>query len=57
MLAGAAQTFLNRFGVKVGNRPVILTSHDSAWHAAFDLPMRAARWRPSSTPAPTLRPR
>jgi sarcosine oxidase, subunit alpha len=37
MLAGAAQTFLNRFGVKVGNRPVILTSHDSAWYTAFDL--------------------
>ena len=37
MLAGAAQTYLNRFGVKVGNRPAILTSHDSAWYAAFDL--------------------
>ena len=37
MLAGSAQTFLNRYGVKVGNRPVILTSHDSAWYAAFDL--------------------
>ena len=37
MLAGAAQTFLNRYGVKVGARPVVVTSHDSAWHAAFDL--------------------
>ncbi|WP_118134556.1 sarcosine oxidase subunit alpha [Oceanicella sp. SM1341] len=37
MLAGAAQTYLHRFGVRVGDRPVILTSHDSAWHAAFDL--------------------
>ena len=37
MMAGAAQTFLNRFGVKVGDRPLILTSHDSAWHTAFDL--------------------
>ena len=37
MLAGAAQTYLNRYGVKVGNRPAILTSHDSAYHAAFDL--------------------
>ena len=37
MLAGAAQTFLNRYGVKVGNCPVVLTSHDSAWFAAFDL--------------------
>ena len=37
MLAGAAQTFLNRFGVRVGNRAVVVTSHDSAWHTAFDL--------------------
>ncbi|MCP1200804.1 sarcosine oxidase subunit alpha [Notoacmeibacter sp. MSK16QG-6] len=37
MLAGSAQTYLNRYGVKVGDRPVIVTSHDSAWHAAFDL--------------------
>lgn len=37
MLAGSAQTFLNRYGVLVGKRPVILTSHDSAWYAAFDL--------------------
>jgi len=37
MLAGAAQTYLNRFGVQVGNRVVLVTSHDSAWYAAFDL--------------------
>lgn len=37
MLAGAAQTYLNRYGVRVGDRPVVLTSHDSAWYAAFDL--------------------
>lgn len=37
MLSGAAQTFLNRFGVKVGERPVVVTVHDSAWHTAFDL--------------------
>lgn len=37
MLAGAAQVYLNRYGVKVGNQPVIVTSHDSAWYAAFDL--------------------
>ena len=36
-MAGAAQTFLNRFGVLIGKRPVILTSHDSAWYSAFDL--------------------
>jgi sarcosine oxidase subunit alpha len=43
MLAGAAQTYLNRYGVKVGDRPVILTSHDSAWFAAFDLADAGAR--------------
>jgi len=37
MLAGAARTYLNRFGVKVGRRPLILTSHDSAYAGAFDL--------------------
>jgi len=37
MLASAAQTYLNRYGVKVGDRPAIVTAHDSAWHAAFDL--------------------
>ncbi|RPE64802.1 sarcosine oxidase subunit alpha [Pacificibacter maritimus] len=37
MLAGSAQTYLNRYGVLVGKRPVIITSHDSAWDAAFDL--------------------
>ncbi|MFC4624648.1 sarcosine oxidase subunit alpha [Daeguia caeni] len=37
MLAGAARTYLNRYGVKVGNKAVVVTSHDSAWLAAFDL--------------------
>ncbi|RUM98437.1 sarcosine oxidase subunit alpha [Pseudaminobacter arsenicus] len=37
MLAGAARTYLNRYGVKVGNRAVVVTSHDSAWLAAIDL--------------------
>jgi sarcosine oxidase subunit alpha len=37
MLSGAAQTFLHRFGVKVGERAVVVTTHDSAWHTAFDL--------------------
>ncbi|SHM61415.1 sarcosine oxidase subunit alpha [Paracoccus solventivorans] len=43
MLAGAAQTYLNRYGVKVGNAPVVVTSHDSAWYAAFDLQAVGAR--------------
>ncbi|WP_417522627.1 sarcosine oxidase subunit alpha [Marinovum sp.] len=37
LMAGAAQTFLNRFGVLVGRKPVVLTSHDSAWYSAFDM--------------------
>ncbi|MDB5613893.1 MAG: sarcosine oxidase subunit alpha, partial [Devosia sp.] len=37
MLASAARTYLNRYGVKIGNSPVVVTSHDSAWLAAFDL--------------------
>mgnify|MGYP001208790415 CR=1 FL=1 len=37
MLAGAARTYLNRYGVKAGNRPAVVTSHDSAYLAAFDL--------------------
>ncbi|MBB5220251.1 sarcosine oxidase subunit alpha [Amaricoccus macauensis] len=43
MLAGAAQTYLNRYGVKVGDRPVIVTSHDSAWYTAFDLAEAGAK--------------
>ena len=37
MLAGAARTYLNRYGVTAGNRPAVVTSHDSAYLAAFDL--------------------
>ncbi|MCB1311297.1 MAG: sarcosine oxidase subunit alpha [Sedimentitalea sp.] len=43
MLSGAAQTFLNRFGVLVGKRPAVLTSHDSAWHSAFDMAEAGAK--------------
>ncbi|NDW34943.1 sarcosine oxidase subunit alpha [Salipiger sp. PrR007] len=43
MLAGAAQSYLNRYGVLVGQRPMVLTSHDSAWYAAFDLADAGAR--------------
>ena len=43
MLAGAAQTYLNRYGVKVGDRPAIVTAHDSAWYAAFDLAEAGAK--------------
>jgi sarcosine oxidase subunit alpha len=37
MLAGAAQTYLNRYGVRVGKRAVIVTSNDTAYAAALDL--------------------
>ena len=37
MLAGAAQTYLARYGVRVGDRPAVVTAHDSAWFVAFDL--------------------
>ena len=37
MLAGAAQTYLNRYGVRIGNRPLIFTNNDSAYPYALDL--------------------
>jgi len=37
MLAGSARTYLNRYGVKVGDKAVVATCHDSAWLTAFDL--------------------
>jgi sarcosine oxidase, subunit alpha len=37
MLATAAHTFLHRFGVRVGNRAVIVTSGDEAYQSAVDL--------------------
>ena len=37
MLAGAARTYLNRYGVLPGARVAILTVHDEAYRAALDL--------------------
>jgi len=37
MLAGAAQTYLNRFGVRVGDRVVVVTACDAAYQVALDL--------------------
>ena len=37
LLAGAAHTYLNRYGVRVGTRVVIVTSGDEAYAAALDL--------------------
>ena len=37
MLAGAAQTYLNRYGVRVADRIVVATACDAAYQAALDL--------------------
>ncbi|MBV8566415.1 MAG: sarcosine oxidase subunit alpha family protein, partial [Methylobacteriaceae bacterium] len=37
MLAGAARTYLNRYGVKCGARAVVATACDSAYQTALDL--------------------
>ena len=37
MLAGAARSFLNRYGVVPGARVVVLTAHDDAYRTALDL--------------------
>ncbi len=37
MLAGAAQTYLNRYGVRVGRRAVLVTAADAAYQSALDL--------------------
>ena len=37
MLAGAGQAYLNRYGVQVGNRVVIVTATDGAYQVALDL--------------------
>jgi NADPH-dependent 2,4-dienoyl-CoA reductase/sulfur reductase-like enzyme len=37
MLAGAARSYLNRYGVLPGARVAILTAHDEAYRAALDL--------------------
>ena len=35
MLADAARTYLNRYGVRCGSRAVVVTSHDAAYGAAL----------------------
>jgi len=37
MLASAARSFLNRYAVRVGDRPMLFTNNDSAYAAALDL--------------------
>ncbi|MCP5112796.1 MAG: sarcosine oxidase subunit alpha family protein, partial [bacterium] len=37
MLAGAARTYVNRYGVLPGKRAIVFTNNDSAYRAALDL--------------------
>ena len=37
MLASAAQTYLNQYGVLAGGRGILTTNNDAAWHSAFAL--------------------
>jgi sarcosine oxidase subunit alpha len=37
MLAGAARTYLNRYGVRAGSRAVLVTANDAAYQAAIEL--------------------
>ncbi len=37
MLASAARTYLNRFGVTLGRQVVVFTAGDDGWNTAFDL--------------------
>ena len=43
MLAGAARSYVNRYGVRPGQQAVIFTNNDSAYGAAFDLASTGAR--------------
>jgi sarcosine oxidase subunit alpha len=43
MLAGAAATYLHRYGVLAGTRIVVVTASDSAYHVAADLARHGAR--------------
>lgn len=37
MMASAARTYLNRYGVAAGQRPVLFTASDDGWSTAFDM--------------------
>ncbi len=37
MLAGAARTFLNRYGVLAGQHVIVFANNDSAWNTALDM--------------------
>ena len=50
MLAGAARTYLHRYGVLPGRAAVVFTTNDSAYAAAVDLADAGVEVAPSSTP-------
>ena len=43
MLAGAARTYLNRYGVLAGTRAVVVTADDAAYEAALICSRRGIR--------------
>ncbi len=43
MLAGAVRAHLHRYALRLGDEVVVVTNHDSAWSAAFDLADAGAR--------------
>ncbi|MFI4889313.1 MAG: sarcosine oxidase subunit alpha family protein [Steroidobacterales bacterium] len=43
MLASAAQTYLNRYAVAIGQHIVVATNNDGAWHSAAELARHGAR--------------
>src|ERR687894_115672 len=47
MLAGAARTFLHRYGVLPGREAVVFTTNDSAYDAALDLLLVSGGWNPA----------
>ena len=43
MLAGAVRTYLHRYGVLPGQKALIFTNNNSAWHTAFDIKRAGAQ--------------
>ncbi|MGY1806941.1 2Fe-2S iron-sulfur cluster-binding protein [Blastococcus sp. SYSU D00669] len=57
MLAGAARTFLHRYGVLPGREAVVFTTNDSAYDAALDLHRAGVRVQAVVDPRPAGSPR
>ena len=58
MLASAAQTYLHQYGVLAGQRGILMTNNDAAWHSAFALHRAGCMIKlivdTRQTPAPAL---